>query len=149
MHLSKLYYSFVREPIYTKKHIKNISDMKGIGKEMPITMWCFSIACISLIGIPPTNGFVSKWYLAIGGLNANKIMFPIILLLSAFLTSIYLLPIIVTAFFEKNDDVEIQNNDPGIRMLFPIVGITVLVVLMGIFPNIVVDFVRKIVIELI
>ncbi len=147
--LIKIVLFFCAGAIYTKKHIKNISDMKGIGKEMPITMWCFSIACISLIGIPPTNGFVSKWYLAIGGLNANKIMFPIILLLSAFLTSIYLLPIIVTAFFEKNDDVEIQNNDPGIRMLFPIVGITVLVVLMGIFPNIVVDFVRKIVIELI
>ncbi|WP_248483029.1 complex I subunit 5 family protein [Tepidibacter aestuarii] len=147
--LIKIVLFFCAGAIYTKKHIKNISDMKGIGKEMPITMWCFSIACISLIGIPPTNGFVSKWYLALGGLNANKIMFPIILLLSAFLTSIYLLPIIVTAFFEKNDNTQIKNNDPGIRMLFPIISITALVVLLGIFPNIVVNFVHKIVVELI
>lgn len=147
--LIKIVLFFCAGAIYTKKHVKNISDMKGIGKEMPITMWCFSIASISLIGIPPTNGFVSKWYLALGGLNANKIMFPIILLLSAFLTSIYLLPIIVTAFFEKNKNTEIQNSDPGIRMLFPIVSITAIVVLLGIFPNVVVDFVQKIVVELI
>ncbi|WFD09315.1 proton-conducting transporter membrane subunit [Tepidibacter hydrothermalis] len=147
--LIKIVLFFCAGAIYTKKHIKNISDMKGIGKEMPITMWCFSIASISLIGIPPTNGFVSKWYLALGGLNANKIMFPIILLLSAFLTSTYLLPIIVTAFFEKNEGAEIENNDPGIRMLFPIVCITAIVALLGIFPNIVVEFVNKIVVELI
>ena len=44
---------------------------KGIGKEMPVVMWSFAIASLSLVGIPPTSGFVSKWFLAQGGLSAN------------------------------------------------------------------------------
>ncbi|SHK00271.1 proton-conducting transporter transmembrane domain-containing protein [Tepidibacter formicigenes] len=150
--LIKIVLFFCAGAIYVKKHIKNISDMKGIGKEMPITMWCFAIASISLIGIPPTNGFVSKWYLALGGLNANKIMFPIILLLSAFLTATYLLPIVVIAFFPGYPgykDEKIKNNDPNIKMLFPIVLVTGIVVILGIFPNVVINFIEKIVIELI
>ncbi len=84
--------------IYVGTHKKYIHEIKGIGREMPVIMWCFGIASISLIGIPPSNGFVSKWYLALGGLGANKAIFAVLLMVSAFLTSMYLLPIIVTAF---------------------------------------------------
>lgn len=147
--LIKIVLFFCAGAIYIKKHKKNISDIKGIGKEMPITMWCFAIASISLVGIPPTNGFVSKWYLALGGLSANKLMFLIILLVSAFLTATYLLPIVVLAFFTGHKDEKIQNNDPDIKMLLPIVFITGIVVILGIFPNVVVNFIEDIVVELI
>ncbi len=147
--LIKIVLFFCAGAIYIQKHIKNISDMKGIGKEMPITMWCFTIAAISLIGIPPTNGFVSKWYLALGGLNANKAMFPVILLVSAFLTSLYLLPIVVTAFFPGHKYEKMENKDPNIKMLFPIVFITGIVVFLGFFPNIVLSFIQNMVRELI
>jgi formate hydrogenlyase subunit 3/multisubunit Na+/H+ antiporter MnhD subunit len=57
------------------------------------------VAAISLVGIPPTNGFVSKWFLGLGALNIGNFLYIIILLLSAFFTAGYLLPISVTSFF--------------------------------------------------
>ncbi|MCT4586028.1 MAG: proton-conducting transporter membrane subunit [Peptostreptococcaceae bacterium] len=141
--LIKIVLFFCAGAIYIKAHEKEISNIKGIGKQMPITMWCFAISSISLIGIPPSNGFVSKWYLALGGLNANKIMFPVILLLSAFLTAAYLLPIVITAFFAKGE-IRSEVTDPSKYMIVPIVCITSLVVFIGLFPNLIIDFIRNI-----
>lgn len=123
---------------------KYIHEIKGIGKEMPITMGCFTIASVSLIGIPPTNGFVSKWYLALGGLDENKVLFVVILLLSALLTTGYLLPIVITAFFPGHHE-KIEKKEPPLPMLIPIVILTGIVVALGLFPNIVLNFIEVIV----
>ncbi|TCO72662.1 proton-conducting transporter transmembrane domain-containing protein [Marinisporobacter balticus] len=131
--------------IYFMTHKKNINEIKGIGKQMPVTMTCFSIASISLIGIPPTNGFVSKWYLALGGLTENKIIFPIILLLSAFLTAAYLLPIVVTAFFHGEEKKDIKKLDPPIKMLVPIILLTGITIFLGLFPNVLLHYIKSIV----
>ncbi|MDK2799971.1 MAG: multicomponent Na+:H+ antiporter subunit [Clostridiales bacterium] len=137
---------FCAGAIYFTTGKKNISDIRGIGRKMPVTMWCFAIAAISLIGIPPTNGSVSKWYLALGGLNANKILFVVILLLSAFLTAAYLLPIVIAAFFPGGDKVENESRvEPPPRMLIPIVMLTGVVVFLGFFPNAVLSFIGEIV----
>ena len=58
--------------IIYKTHHVYVSDLKGIGKEMPVTMWCFTIASLALVGIPPLSGFVSKYYLAISDLSLNN-----------------------------------------------------------------------------
>ena len=134
--------------LYTT-HKTDISEIRGIGKEMPITMGCFAIASVSLIGIPPTNGFVSKWYLAQGGLNLGKWIFPVILLLSALLTALYLLPVITEAFFRKGEQEAAVVKEAPLKMLVPIVSITVIVVLLGLFPNVVIRFIEQIVTELI
>ena len=134
--------------LYTT-HKTDISEIKGIGKEMPITMGCFAVASISLIGIPPTNGFVSKWYLAQGGLNGGKWIFPVILLLSALLTALYLLPVITEAFFRKAEQETVTVREAPLKMLIPIVSITIIVILLGLFPNIVIGFIEQIVTELI
>ena len=88
-----------------KTHKTYVTELKGIGKEMPITMWCFTIASIALVGIPPTSGFESKWYLAMGAMESNIGFFsylgPAVLLTSAFLTAGYLLPIMAKAFFPE------------------------------------------------
>ncbi|MGV8980333.1 complex I subunit 5 family protein [Clostridium sp.] len=125
----------------------DISQIRGIGKQMPITMGCFGIAAISLIGIPPSNGFVSKWYLAQGGLTEGKIIFPAILLISALLTALYLLPIITEAFFKKGENTIVK--EAPMKMLIPIVMITIIIVLLGIFPNMLITFVQKIASEVI
>lgn len=132
--------------LYTKGKTK-ISEINGIGKTMPITMWCFTISTVSLIGIPPTNGFTSKWLLAEGGLIEGRAVFPAILLLSALLTTLYLLPITTHAFFKKdgNEDSEIASDadnkyEAPIKMLIPIVCITTITVALGLFPNVVLDF---------
>ena len=124
---------------------KTIHEIKGIGKEMPVTMWCFSIASVSLMGIPPTNGFVSKWYLALGGLHENRAIFVIILLASALLTAAYLIPIIIAAFFPGEDYQQSGlREDPPANMLIPIVFLTALAVLLGLFPNLVLNFIKEI-----
>ncbi|MBU3189291.1 monovalent cation/H+ antiporter subunit D family protein [Clostridium bowmanii] len=125
----------------------DISQIRGIGKQMPITMGCFGIAAISLIGIPPSNGFVSKWYLAQGGLTEGKMIFPAILLISALLTALYLLPIVTEAFFKKGEDTVVK--EAPMKMLIPIVMITIIIVLLGIFPNMLITFVQKIASEVI
>lgn len=134
--------------LYTT-HKTDITQIRGIGKRMPITMGCFAIASISLIGIPPTNGFVSKWYLAQGGINVGKVVFPISLLLSALLTALYLLPIITEAFFRKDDEENVVVKEAPLKMLVPIVMITVIVIFLGLFPNAVISFIEKIAIDLI
>lgn len=111
---------------------------------MPKTMMCFAIASISLIGIPPSNGFVSKWFLGLGAMDAGQTMNIIVLLLSAFLTAGYLLPIVVGAFFTKTaeDIADKDNLDPPNAMMIPIMIITGAVVFMGIFPNPVINYIR-------
>jgi multicomponent Na+:H+ antiporter subunit D len=129
-------------------HKTSIHEIKGIGKQMPVTMWCFAISSISLIGIPPTNGFVSKWYLAQGSLGEGKIIFPAILLISAVLTSLYLLPVVTAAFFKKGESEEVIVKEAPKKMLIPIVFITALVVILGLFPNPVISFLQEIAEEL-
>lgn len=127
--------------MYTTGKTK-ISEINGIGKSMNITMFCFTISSISLIGIPPTNGFISKWLLAEGSLVEGKIGFPVILLLSALLTAMYLFPISIAAFFTKDESNVLEKKKAPIKMLIPIVCITVITVFLGLFPNFVLDFLR-------
>lgn len=155
--LIKIVLFFCAGAIYFNSGKKNISEIKGIGKKMPVTMWCFAIAAISLIGIPPTNGFVSKWYLALGGLSEGNLLFAGILLLSAFFTAAYLMPIIVVAFFgkpeteaEKEQVLEFEDlKEAPLAMLIPIVVLTVVIVFTGIFPNPIIDYVETLVREII
>jgi len=108
---------FVVGSITYMTHHKYIYQIKGIGKRMPVTMVCYTIAAISLIGIPPTNGFVSKWFLGLGALAIHNLFYIIILLLSAFLTAAYLLPVSVTAFFDSSKEqlLRDEENHPVVR----------------------------------
>lgn len=123
-----------------------VEEMRGIGKEMPLTMWCFTIASLGLIGIPPTGGFLSKWYLAIGSLKSGipvlDVLGPIILLVSALLTAGYLLPLTIQGFFPGADYNygTLEKKEPGRLMTVPIVILTVLSVLIGLFPNTISSF---------
>ena len=129
-----------------------VEELRGIGKEMPLTMWCYTIASLGLIGIPPTGGFISKWYLAIGSLQSNTPAFagagpvfrwlgPVVLLVSALLTAGYLLPLTIHGFLPgaDYDYAHLQKREPSLWMTVPIVILTVLSVLLGLFPNLLTD----------
>lgn len=117
-----------------------VEEFRGIGKRMPVTIWCFTFASLSLIGIPPAGGFVSKWYLATGSLGADVGVFswlgPVVLLVSALLTAGYLLPITVKGFFPGAEGTELtgEKKEPAALMLIPILILTVLSVIAGMFP---------------
>ncbi|MBO6528295.1 proton-conducting transporter membrane subunit [Erythrobacter sp.] len=80
-----------------------VSQLNGIGRRMPWTMAAFSVAAIGMIGIPPLMGFVSKWYLAGGGLEADAPWVLAVLIASSALNAIYFLPILHAAWFRAPD----------------------------------------------
>jgi len=88
---------------------KKISQMAGIGKQMPVTMIAFTIGAIGMCGAPPVSGFISKWFLCLGTVQSGHLIFLGILLVSSLLDVVYFFPIIKTAFFEKPK----ESIDPG------------------------------------
>lgn len=81
--------------------VHKIDDLNGIGKRMPLTMGLFTIAAFGMIGIPPVAGFISKWYLALGGLQAGKFWVVVILISSTLLNAAYFLPIVYVVWFKE------------------------------------------------
>lgn len=132
-----------------------VSQLRGIGKKMPVMLWCFTFVSLGLIGIPPMGGFVSKWYLCMGALSVKMPVFsilgPVILLVSALLTAGYLLPITINGFLPGNTfeeeaaaAEEADENfhaykvakEPKLIMLIPIIIMTVLSIVIGLFPEV-------------
>ena len=120
-----------------------VDELRGIGKRMPVTMWCFAIASLSLIGIPPMGGFAAKWYLALGALDAGStlgLVGVIVLMVSALLTAFYLLPIVSAAFFPGRDFDAGESCEVPKTMLVPQIVFAGLTVLLGMFPNLLTAF---------
>jgi len=89
---------FCAGAIMVAAHKTEISDMRGLGRQMPITMIAFFVASLSIIGLPPLGGLWSKWYLGMGTLEAGQLTLLAILMLSSLLNIAYLLPIPVLSF---------------------------------------------------
>lgn len=98
--VGKITLFFCAGAIMVASHKKNISDMEGLGRQMPLTMAAFAIGAISIIGLPPMAGTWSKWYLSIGALEADKLIIVAVLMISSLLNIAYLLPIPIKAFFK-------------------------------------------------
>ena len=136
--------------IIYKTHKTYVSELKGIGKEMPIVMWTFALAALSLIGIPPTSGFVSKWYLAQGGLLPQAGMLGLVgvavLMVSALLTAGYLMSIVVNGFFPGKDFdyASLQKKEPNYLMTVPLVLLSIAVVGFGMMPAPLMQAIRSI-----
>jgi multicomponent Na+:H+ antiporter subunit D len=130
---------FCAGAIYVNLHKENISELNGIGKVMPWTMAAFTIGSMGLAGIPPINGFVSKWFLGAGALQADMNIALIILVLSALLNVGYFFPIIHRAFFREGIGLE-KYGEASLLMVVPIVITAALSFLFGIFPNMFFNF---------
>ncbi len=117
----------------------DVKDLTGLGKRMPVTMWCFAIASIGLVGVPPLSGFLSKWVIARGALESSIGVFswlgPVVLLISALLTAGYLLPICVNAFFPGKVMEDTKSIEVKGRMLWTVVVLAGLTVLFGVWAE--------------
>ncbi|MEC8355245.1 MAG: monovalent cation/H+ antiporter subunit D family protein [Verrucomicrobiota bacterium] len=94
---------FCAGAIFVASGKKYVSELRGLGRKMPITMIAFMIGSLSVIGLPPLGGFVSKWYLALGALDRDAVWVVVVLLISSLLNVFYLLPVAVTAFFRNHE----------------------------------------------
>ena len=103
---------------------------------MPVTTGCFAAFGLSLVGIPPFSGFVSKWYLALAagnqGLDIFRLLGPAVLLLSALLTAGYLFPPVVQGFFAPKRE---NTTEAPAVMTLPLVVLAVLALALGLFAN--------------
>ena len=95
---------FAAGAIYVTTHKTKISELDGIGKQMPFTMAAFTLGAISMIGLPPLGGFLSKWFLGIGAIEAGQLPIIIVIVASTILNACYFLPIIYRAFFKEAAD---------------------------------------------
>ncbi len=107
---------FCAGAIYVAAHKTKISELDGIGKRMPFTMTAFTLAVISMIGLPPMGGFLSKWFLTIGAYEAGQIPIIIVLAVSSVLNACYFLPIVYAAFLKEPNPGDYNSNPkPGVN----------------------------------
>ncbi len=85
--------------------VHRISEMRGLGHRMPVTMMAFTVAAIGMIGLPPTAGFITKWYLGTGAVAAGQAWVIPVLMLSTMLNAAYFLPVIATIWRNPPADV--------------------------------------------
>jgi len=130
--------------IYVATHLKKISLMNGLGRRMPWTFGAFGLASLSMIGMPPVCGFVSKWYLVNGTLQANQMPFLIALLASTALNAGYFVPILYRAFFKTaapEANIE-QYSEASKTMVVPLFLTAVISVFLGLYPQTFLNFVN-------
>ncbi len=115
-----------------------VDQLPGIGRRMPVTMWCFALASLSLIGIPPMSGVISKWSLSTaalgGGAGLLGYLGVAVLIVSALLTAGYLLPIVTKGFF-PGKDVVVARAEADRRMTVPMVIFSAFALLFGLLPG--------------
>ncbi len=142
---SKITLFFCAGAIYIASHKKYISEMSGLGRTMPFTFGAFAVASLSMIGVPPVAGFISKWYLLVGSMEAHQVGILLILIASTVLNVCYFAPITYKAFFGKRP----ESEETGIReaplsMLIPILIAVTVSVIIGIFPGFMMQFVKMV-----
>lgn len=120
--------------------IHRISEMKGVARRMPLTMAAFSIGALGMIGIPPTVGFVSKWYLGLGGLAAGNWLLIAVLAVSSLLNALYFLPILTQAWFGTQtapwpEERSFGRFETRLSLLLPPLITAVIVIVLGTLAN--------------
>lgn len=128
----------------TKAHKTFVYELEGIGKRMPLTFFVFTVSSLSLMGVPGLCGFFSKWQIARAGVDSGTTLGLVgvgAILISAILTAIYMLQIILRAYYPLEDvEVETGKCDPTWRMLIPLFVFTAGVVLFGVFNAPLIEF---------
>lgn len=125
---------------------KYIFDMDGLGRKMPIVFVTLGLSGAGLMGVPGLAGFISKWNLAAAAVDSNNPLAYVgivCLLVSALLTAIYMMSIVMRAFFPPNDFDETtvaHVSDPGWKMCLPILLCAALTVILGFFSTPLVEF---------
>ncbi|MDR1678032.1 MAG: monovalent cation/H+ antiporter subunit D family protein [Deltaproteobacteria bacterium] len=141
---SKITLFFGAGAIYVASHLKSIKMMNGLGRKMPWTFGAFGLASLSMIGMPPVCGFVSKWYLVNGALDQGQLVLLIALLCSTLLNAGYFVPIFYRAFFlapDPGSHVE-ECREAPLSMVVPLVFTSFVSVALGLFPELFHNFIK-------
>jgi multicomponent Na+:H+ antiporter subunit D len=143
--LLKITLFFCAGAIITVTGKEKISEMAGVGRQMPLTMLAFTVCSIGMIGLPPTNGLISKLCLMAGSVEAGHPAVIIVLITSALLNAAYFVPIIITAFFKKGNFTRARGVEAPLSMLGPIVFLALTCLVVGIKLDLTVPFIQSVV----
>lgn len=131
---SKITLFFAAGSLYTAATITHKNQMDNIGKVMPITMIAFTIGSLSLIGIPPLAGFISKYYLLEAAFDEKTLFAVAVIIISTLLNAAYFLPVIIRAFWGKADHQELRQPVP-LLMNFAMIITTLAIIIVMIFAE--------------
>jgi len=120
--------------IYASTRKTEISQLSGLARRMPWTMAAFTLASLSIVGIPLTSGFVSKWYLALGTLESQNLVLLGVILLSSLLSAAYLGPIVYKAYFEEEPPTHEEVREVP-WMVAPLAVSAAASLLLGLYPG--------------
>lgn len=125
--------------------VHHIREMDGIGRRMPLTMTAFTVSALGMIGVPPTAGFISKWYLGYGALEVGHDWVLLVFVLSGLLNAAYFLPLLYRGWFSKAPqqwpaESRLGNGKPGWgethwMLLAPVIFTATLALLVGVFAG--------------
>lgn len=133
--VTKITLFFVAGAIHVRTHKDNVSELDGIGRQMPITMGAFTLASLSMAGIPPFVLFTSKMYLGWGAAEVGQQVFLAVYLVSGVLSAGYLFPIILRAFMRTSPD-HTRYGEADMRMVIPLAITGVLALVLGVLPDV-------------
>ncbi|MFZ3063889.1 MAG: monovalent cation/H+ antiporter subunit D family protein [Nitrospirota bacterium] len=147
---AKITLFFCAGSLYISSHKTEISQLSGIGKKMPWTMTAFAIGTLSMIGVPSVGGFISKWNLVIGSLEAKNIIVLAVLLASTLLNTAYFAPIVFKAFFEKehiekghHEHHEDIKENPF--MVVPLCLTAAATIILGLYPDFIISLAKEVI----
>jgi len=143
--VSKITLFFCAGSIYVSTHKTEISQMSGLAKRMPWTMAAFALSSLSIVGIPLTSGFVSKWYLALGALDRHSLMALGILLVSSLLGMAYLGQVLYKAYFEVEEEPLAHGRVREVPWIVAPLAISAgASVLLGVYPGLILGLARRV-----
>ncbi|MCX7771069.1 MAG: monovalent cation/H+ antiporter subunit D family protein [Proteobacteria bacterium] len=133
---------FIAGGFFYKQGIENIQDLKGIARKMPLTMSLFIIAGLSLVGVPFTAGFISKWYIVIGAVESKYYIVIPVILLSSILSLVYIWRVLEISYFGESNGNEHKEELP-VPLFFPAMISSVLCIFFGIYTELPVELSKR------
>ena len=135
--VTKITLFFCAGAIHVRTHRENVSELDGIGKQMPVTMGAFALASLSMAGMPPFVLFASKWYLGLGAVDVSATAFLFVYIVSGVLSAGYLFPIVARAFWQNSASFTWsgRSGEASLKMVVPLAITGALALIWGIVPN--------------
>jgi multicomponent Na+:H+ antiporter subunit D len=137
------YHAFMKSTLFLCSGIiihetgkRDVRELDGVGAKIPLTMLAFSVAALGMMGVPATAGFIVKWMLGVGCIEAHRTWFIAVLLVSSLLNAVYFLPIIYVAFFKGNPVGSLLKHETKKTMLVPVLITGAFVLILGIFVTV-------------
>jgi multicomponent Na+:H+ antiporter subunit D len=133
--LMKITLFFCAGALAERMKVTRVDHLDGAGRAMPLTMFAFSIAALGMVGVPPVAGFVSKWQLGVGGLQAGEPWVIFVLAASSLLNAAYFLPLVYRAWFKPPERPQPPGREWPAMLIWPAVATAALALLVGLFAG--------------